>query len=421
MSNGRYKLTKINDANLDELREAFEDRSLVLATDVAKKGMVTGLAHPDGRVEALIAWQNPVELDTLASLVDHLEPSKVELALEPTSTYGEPLRQLGFDKGWEVFLISPKRLNDAREVFDGVPSLHDAKAATLVAKLHAETLSRPWGAKSVCERNLSALIKRMVSYGSNKRRNMGKLEAELARYWPEVTTLLNRDSATLLALLEEFGGPEGVAAHPEQARQLIKRAGRGGVRPDKIAAIIESAENTKGQPMVRMELKMLADLARHTDELRRKETLWRGAVEDAVEGYEDVEAISEVVGKATAAVFKAGVGDFRDFDSPEALLKMFGLNLKEKSSGKHKGQLKISKRGPSEARSYLYWATLRMIHRSPVFKAWHQKKIERDGGLRQKSVVALMRKLVKGLWHVARGKTFDATKLFDVSRLALPN
>ena len=149
--------------------------------------------------------------------------------------------------------------------------------------------------------------------------------------------------------------------------------------------------------------------------------MWRSAVEDAIEGYEDVEAISEVVGKATAAVFKAGVGDFRDFDSPEALLKMFGLNLKEKSSGKHKGQLKISKRGPSEARSYLYWATLRMIHSSPIFKAWHQKKIERDGGLRQKSVVALMRKLVKGLWHVARGKTFDATKLFDVSRLALTN
>ena len=265
MSNGRYKSTKINDANFDELREAFEDRTLVLATDVAKEDMVTGLAHPDGRVEALIAWKNPRQLDALADLVEELGASQVELALEPTGTYGEPLRQLGFDKGWEVFLISPKRLNDAREVFDGVPSLHDAKAATLVAKLHAEALSRPWGAKSVCERNFSALIKRMVCYGSNKRCNMGKLEAELARYWPEVTTLLKRDSATLLALLEEYGSPKAIAAHPEQARQLIRRVGRGGVRPDKVEALIESAEHTKGQPMVRMELKMLADLARHTD------------------------------------------------------------------------------------------------------------------------------------------------------------
>jgi hypothetical protein len=40
--------------------------------------------------------------------------------------------------------------------------------------------------------------------------------------------------------------------------------------------------------------------------------------------------------------------------------------------------------------------------------------------LKIKAVVALMRKLARALWHVARGKSFDAAKLFDTRRLQLP-
>jgi len=32
-----------------------------------------------------------------------------------------------------------------------------------------------------------------------------------------------------------------------------------------------------------------------------------------------------------------------------------GLNLKEQSSGQHKGILRITKRGPGKVRFYLYW------------------------------------------------------------------
>jgi len=36
-----------------------------------------------------------------------------------------------------------------------------------------------------------------------------------------------------------------------------------------------------------------------------------------------------------------------------------------------------------------------------------------------KAIVAVMRKVARALWHVARGETFDVTKLFDVRRLDL--
>ena len=419
MSNGKYKSKKINRVDVDRLREAFEGRTLMVTTDVAKVDMYSGFCDASGTVDEIVRWKNPDQLKEFGDWVDSLGAAKVQLVIEPTGTYGDPLRHMAFKRGWEVFLVSPKRLHDAAEVFDGVPSLHDAKAATLLAKLHAEGLSQPWGAKDNDERLLAAGIRSMVRYDEFKRRNMGRLEAELARYWPEIELVLEKDSATLLALLAEFGGPEGIADEPERARKLMRKASRGSLSSTKIQATIDMAATTTGQPMLEMEKRMLADLARHTDELRLRARLWRRTVEQAIEGIEGVEELGEVVGKATAAVFRSSIGDFRDYHSPAALLKKFGINLKEKSSGKYKGQLKFSKRGPSEARSYLYWATLRMIRLNPVFRAWHKKKTARDGGLKMKSIGALMRKLVKGLWHVARGKTFDATKLFDTSKLAL--
>lgn len=43
-----------------------------------------------------------------------------------------------------VHAVSPKRTHDSREVFDGVPSMHDPKSALLIAKLSSMDLSREW-------------------------------------------------------------------------------------------------------------------------------------------------------------------------------------------------------------------------------------------------------------------------------------
>ena len=49
--------------------------------------------------------------------------------MEPSGTYGDALRALFVEAGVWVYRISPKRVHDAAEIYDGVPSLHDAKAA----------------------------------------------------------------------------------------------------------------------------------------------------------------------------------------------------------------------------------------------------------------------------------------------------
>lgn len=48
------------------------------------------------------------------------------------------------------------------------------------------------------------------------------------------------------------------------------------------------------------------------------------------------------IGRDTVAGFFAEVGDLRDYQHPRQIVK---LSLKENTSGKHKGQTKITKRG----------------------------------------------------------------------------
>jgi hypothetical protein len=139
---------------------------------------------------------------------------------------------------------------------------------------------------------------------------------------------------------------------------------------------------------------------------RAKQSLRKLATEN-----ETVMAMSQVVAPATACVLWAAVGDPHEFHCGEAYRKAMGLNLRERSSGQHQGKLKITKRGSSMARRWLYFAALRFIQKQPV-KAWYLKKKEKDQGRGSGAVVAVMRKLALAVYAVTtRREPFDLKRL----------
>jgi len=114
---------------------------LVVAIDIAKTKMMAGFGREDGSTARLVKFQSPVEMRAFVELV--VETGKalsvpVEALMEPTGTYGDALRALLIARGVAVFMLSPKRVHDAAEVFDGVPSLHDAKSCVVIARLHQQ-------------------------------------------------------------------------------------------------------------------------------------------------------------------------------------------------------------------------------------------------------------------------------------------
>jgi hypothetical protein len=337
--------------------------------------------------------------------------------MEPSGTYGDPLRWLFSRQGVTVYRLSPKRVHDSAEVYDGVPSLHDAKAAYQIGRLHLAGVSRPWEARTEQRRELAAHIAVLHLYQERLQSSRSRLEAQLSRHWPELAGILDLGSVTLMTLVAEYGSALEVASHAEEARRLMRRCGRSALRQEKMDAVLAAAGQTLGMPCIEAEKVLMQTLARDMLENHRAVQRLEQALAAQVEAEITLKRMAPVVGQVSAAVLVAALGSPQEYPNAGSYLKSQGLNLKERSSGKLVGQLKITKRGPGIARQYLYFAALRWIYRDPVIRAWYQRKVERDGGHKGKAIVALMRKLAKALWHVAQSGSFDSRKLFNGTAL----
>ena len=424
----RYRSVLLENVDRAKLSAAVGGKRVVFGVDVAKQRLFGALAVVGssevavGRPEVVltIEWQAPGQMRALVDLLRELPVQAVEVAMEPSGSYGDALRGLLTRAGVPVYRVSPKRCHDAAEVYDGVPSQHDAKDAAIIAKLHLDGASGRWREPSERERELAAAVETMTLFDEQYGRVLNRIEAKLACHWPELPEVLTLNSATLLELVAAFGSPAEAAARSEQAVALMCRIGRQVLDRNKPELVVGQARNSIGVAMTDPERRAFVELAREALRLREAAHRAKVEVERLSEQHEDLERMASAVGKTTAAVLLVSLGEPASYASAGAYVKACGLNLKERSSGKHKGQLGITKRGPGGARRYLYLAVLRLIQGDAFFKAWYKRKVERDGGkVKVKAIVALMRKLLRALWHVGRGARFDAAKLFDTSALEL--
>jgi transposase len=420
MKKRRYQSTPVKELRLEPLLRAADDKPVTIGIDIAKEDMFAAFQVGEV-VDVTVRWKHPNQTVIFAEVLTILAArGPVDVVMEPSGTYGDALRALLERHKIPVYRVNPKRSHDAAEVFDGVPSLHDAKSAAILCKLHRDGASERWSPRDNHERKLAAILRQLEVHEKEFHRNSNRLEGLLARHWPELTQHLDLRSATLQELLLTFGGPASVAVNEAAARNLMRQVGGRYLDADKVEAVLRSAKLSLGVPQLEEErefVMLVASEARRAHKLASK-------VKKRLEALSESEGASKelapVVGKATAAVIVASLGNPQKYESATAYLKASGLNLKEKSSGKQQGGLHVTKRGPGIVRLFLYLAALRLIQRDRIVAAWYQKKVQRQGGMaKSKAVVAIMRKLVLALWSVARGEAFDSSKLFDANRLRL--
>jgi len=408
MKKNNYRTKKVNDINWPQLREQFAGQSLVFAVDVAKEQQFALLSNPELSESVLLQWN---QLEQTAELINELKQlnTPITVVMESTSTYGDAMRHQFRQAGFTIHQASAKRVHDAKEVYDGVPSLHDAKAAWLIARLYKEGFTKPWHELDDKERELNAYRREYELHQSQHERNQNRLEAFLSRHWPEVLPLLALDSVTLESLLIDYGSPEQIAANAGQAANDMRRWGKSCLSLEKIEAVIHSAATTLGQPCIEAERHYLQALAEELRHSRKQAKNAKQALEAVVKTEPGLKEMGLTIGRVTTAILIGLHLDPRHFGCARSYLKALGLNLKEKSSGQDHGKLTLTKRGSALARKYLYFAALRLIKSDPVLSAWYRSKV--DPRAKSKTVIAFMRKLAKALWHIARGQRFDARKL----------
>lgn len=418
MNKHRYHTTAVNQVNWDQVAEQAGKAKVIFAVDVAKEKFVGALMMPDRTVLKTIKWAHPVQTpELMQGLVSQLGVSRLEAAMEPSGTYGDALRALFEGHGIPVYRVSPKRVHDSAEVFDGVPSLHDAKSAYQIGRLHLDGISHHWDPHPEERRALTAQISMLKLHQERIQSSGNRLEAQLARHWPELPRVLDVGSVTVMTLLAAYGSPAQVATHAEEARQLMRSSGGSGLSPEKIEGVIEAAQQTLGVSCIEDECVLLKTLAQDMlDNTRARQRIER-ILAARVETNPIANQMASVVGNTSAAVLLSTLGVPQSYSDANSYLKGLGLNIKERSSGEFIGQVKITKRGPGLARQYLYFAALRWLYRDPIIQTWYQRKVARDGGLKGKAIVAIMRKLGKALWHLAQGGVFDPRRLFNIKSL----
>lgn len=416
MSKRPYKTVDVNAIKLESVLTSVSGQHVIVGIDVAKTDMVAAVMIGEASTVVTVKWLHPAQTHQFREFLQSLkrESAACHVVMEPTGTYGDALRDTLLAHDFDVYRVSPIRVHQSLEIFDGVPSSHDGKCAAVIAKLHRDGNSEQWPMLSIEERDLKADNKAYSLHYDHYLQTINQLEAELARYWPEVLPLADLDRQWLWALLAVMGSPKAIQDNHDAAYELLKNKKLSEARIDEILA---AASNSLGVPMSLREMAWIQDLATHLQNLFKMIKEKGKRLEQAVDDNPDATRMATVIGKKTAAILIACAGSPRKYASAAAYEKSLGLNLREKSSGMHRGKPRITKRGSGKCRQLLYMTSLRVLKDRPEIRAWIENKAEGPGRMR-KALVGIMRKLAKALWHMLdKNIDFSMAKFINVARL----
>ena len=126
------------------------------------------------------------------------------------------------------------------------------------------------------------------------------------------------------------------------------------------------------------------------------------------------------IGETTLSGILAEMGDISRFDDVKEIQKLSGLGLVARSSGKHKGETKISYRGRKRLRYWLFQAAKSVVAHAEEFKELHRYYTTRsDNPLKKmQSLIVIACKLLRIIYTILKnGTVYDSKKmLLDIRR-----
>jgi transposase len=339
------------------------------------------------------------------------------LGAEPTGHYWFTLGQYFKDK-YKIVLVNPMHVKRTKELDDNNPSKTDMKDPKTIAKLVIDgRYMEPYMPEDIYAeiRNVNnnrLRVTKEMNIISNRIRRW------LAIYFPEYNTVFgNWSCISSLEVLKMCPLPEEivkVGAEKINAVWREKKIRAIGIKRAK--RLVEAAEGSvgirSGLTGAKQEMDILIE-----DYLRKEYQLEKitEMLENLIRQIPNIEKVLEIkgVGLMTVATFVAETGDIKRFDSPKQLQKLAGYAIRENSSGKHKGQSSISKRGRKRLRQALFQVILPLIRSNAEFRELHQYyTTRRKNPLKKKqSVVALSCKLIRIFYVILKkGVKYNAEK-----------
>ena len=252
-------------------------------------------------------------------------------------------------------------------------------------------------------------------------RNINRLHRELRIYFPEYMDAFGKiDGAFTLEVLKVSAIPSDITALGAEGIKNIwhnvKLRGRSYSRANEIVSYAEKSVGlTDGTDAGREAVKWYAEQILKLDE---QLAVVESTLHEKCREIPYAENILEI--KGVGENILAEMGDISRFDDVKEIQKLSGMGLVACSSGKHKGQTKISHRGRKRLRYWLFQAAKSAVSHADEFKQLHEYYTTRTNNPLKKmqSLVVIACKILRVIYMILKtGTTYDPQKLLkDIKR-----
>lgn len=258
-------------------------------------------------------------------------------------------------------------------------------------------------------------------------RNINRLHRELKIYFPEYMDAFGKiDGAFTLEILKVSAIPSDIITLGTDGLRNIwheaKLRGRGYSRASEIVSYAEKSVGLKdgteaGRQAVKWYAEQIMQLDKQLAEIEN-------ALHKKCREIPYAENILEIkgVGENILAGILAEMGDISRFDDVKEIQKLSGMGLVASSSGKHKGQTKISHRGRKRLRYWLFQAAKSAVSHAEEFKQLHEYYTTRPNNPLKKmqSLIVIACKILRVIYTILKtGTIYDPQKLLkDIKRPA---
>jgi transposase len=353
--------------------------------------------------------------------------SEVVVGYESTGPYAEPLVHYLMDKPVTIVQVNPMHTKRIKELNDNSPLKTDDKDPRVIADVlrlgHALSVVVPEGDAAYLRR-LNNARERHVG---ERTALLNQLQQLVFLIFPEFKTVFNDVTVkTARHILKNYTTPERIGTlHKDSLGEEIRKRSMGkfGVRQAEL--LISLARDTIG--IKEGVAGIVLDIHHILVQLETVNAFIEEIEAEMAKALERIPCSMRILsmkglGVVTVAGLIGEVGDFSKFRTQSEIMKLAGLDLYEISSGKRKGQKRISKRGRSLLRKILYNAAVGTIRKNGIMCTQYEKLIGR-GMKRTPALIVIAKKLLRIIHAMLRDdrdyiRTYESPKRVVIKKAA---
>ncbi len=348
---------------------------------------------------------------------------EIVIGFESTGPYAEPLLHYLRKKPVTLVQINPVHSKRLKDMTGNSPNKTDKKDPRVIADIislgHALTLVVPEGSAAQLRRLTQArerAIRRRTAMVNQIQHLIFVIFPEFLRIFKNIST------KSAMYVIKNHPTPESIiSVGLEPLTVILRKVSRYQLTYGRIKELFEAAKSSigidEGKESIFMEIKHLVSTIEN-------ESCFIDDLEKQMAKHLDQIPYSHCIlsikglGLITTAGLIGEVGDFKKFNTISEIMKLAGFDLFEVSSGKHRGNRRISKRGRSLMRKLLYFGAINVVKSHGIMHGRYQQMLDR-GMPKMKALVAISRKLLGLIFALARDDTVYVENYSNIQHFKL--